>query len=86
MSKIQIIKNGSIQGWFASFMITLVSIMALILSLFFDAIADRFEKVGSAWAAIVIGQFTAWLAYRTGKAVEDRKTLALTQQAAPPTQ
>ena len=64
MGKLQIIKDGSIQGWFVSFMITVVSVVALILSLAFDAIADRFSKVGGAWAAIVIGQFTAWLAYR----------------------
>lgn len=81
MSKIQIVKNGSIQGWAVSFLITLVSVIALILSLTFDAVAERFAKVGSVWAAIVIGQFTAWLAYRTGKAIEDRKSL---QSATPP--
>jgi len=69
MSKIQIVKNGSIQGWAVSLLITLVSVIALILSLTFDVVADRFAKVGGAWAAIVIGQFTAWIAYRayTGK-------------------
>jgi len=77
VGKIQIIKDGSIQGWAVSFMITFVSVIALILSLSFDAIADRFAKVGSAWAAIVIGQFTAWLAYRGYKA---------TKETCPPTQ
>jgi hypothetical protein len=86
MSKIKIIKDGSIQGWAVSFLITMVSVIALILSLTFDAVADRFAKVGSAWAAIVIGQFTAWLAYRTGKAIEDRKALSATPPAVPPTQ
>jgi hypothetical protein len=69
MGKIQIIKDGSIQGWAVSFLITVVSVIAFILSLIFNSVADRFAKVGGAWAAIVIGQFTAWLAYRayTGK-------------------
>lgn len=64
MGKIQIIKDGSIQGWFVSFLITVASVAGFILSLIFDPVADRFAKVGGAWAAIVIGQFTAWLAYR----------------------
>jgi hypothetical protein len=85
MSKIQIVKNGSIQGWAVSLLITLVSVIALILSLTFDVVADRFAKVGGAWAAIVIGQFTAWLAYRTGKAIEDRKSLQ-SATPVPPTQ
>ena len=62
--KIEIVKNGSIQGWFVSFMITLTSILALVISLCFDEVADRFAKIAGSWAAIVIGQFTAWLAYR----------------------
>jgi len=62
--KIEIIKNGSIQGWFVSFLITIITLAAFIGSMLFDKISDRFAKIGSAWAAIVIGQFTAWLAYR----------------------
>ena len=65
--KLQIIKEGQIQGWFVSFLITLTSIGALIASLSNDLIADRFAKVSGAWAAIVICQFSAWLAYRTFK-------------------
>jgi hypothetical protein len=62
--KLEIIKDGSIQGWFISFLITMVSICSFILSLIFDSICDRFAKVGSTWATIAIAQFTAWLAYR----------------------
>lgn len=76
MGRIQIIKDGSIQGWFVAFMLTVISVITLILSLMFDVVADRFAKVGGAWAAIVIGQFTAWLAYRGYKA---------SQEASPPT-
>lgn len=83
MAKVEIIKDGSVQGWFVSFSITAISILALILSLSFDKVADRFAKVGTAWAAIVIGQFTAWLAYRTGKAIEERKALTAAPPAAP---
>jgi len=50
---------------------TFVSVIALVLSLCFDAVADRFAKVAGAWAAIVIGQFTAWLAYRGYKASKE---------------
>lgn len=64
MSKIQIIKDGSIQGWFISFLITTITLAAFIASMLFDKVADRFAKIGAAWAAIVIGQFAAWLAYR----------------------
>ncbi len=69
MSKIQIIKGGSVQGWFVSFMITIITLVAFIGSMLFDTVCDRFAKIGSAWATIVIGQFTAWLAFRayTGK-------------------
>ena len=69
MEKIQIVKDGSIQGWFVSFLITMVTLAAFIASMILDQVAARFEKIGAAWAAIVIGQFTAWLAYRgyTGK-------------------
>ena len=64
MSKISIIKDGSIQGWFVSFIITVVSVLSFIGALFFDKICERFVKVGSIWATLVIAQFTAWLAYR----------------------
>lgn len=64
MGKVQIIKDGSIQGWAVSFIITLVTMFAFVASMVFDSVADRFAKVGGSWAAIVIGQFTAWLAYR----------------------
>jgi len=62
--KIEIIKNGSIQGWFVSFMITIITLAAFIASMLSDVVCDRFAKIGSAWATIVIGEFTAWLAYR----------------------
>lgn len=62
--KIEILKNGSIQGWFVSFLITIITLMAFIASMIFDQVAARFEKIGVAWATIVIGQFGAWLAYR----------------------
>lgn len=64
MTKLQIVKDGSIQGWFVSFLITIITLAAFIGSMVSDNISDRFAKVGGSWAAIVIGQFTAWLAYR----------------------
>lgn len=64
LSKLSIIKDGSIQGWFVSFVITIVSVLSFIGALFFDKICERFVKVGSIWATLVIAQFTAWLAYR----------------------
>jgi hypothetical protein len=65
--KIQIVKDGAIQGWAVSFMITMVSISAFIVSMIYDSFADRFTKVGGIWAAIAVSQFTAWLAYRVFK-------------------
>jgi len=62
--KIQIIKDGSIQGWAVSFMITAITLAAFVASMIFDSVCDRFSKIGAAWATIVIGQFTAWLAFR----------------------
>ena len=62
--KLQIIKDGSIQGWFVSLTITMVTMSAFIVSLFSDKVCDRFVRLGSTWATIVITQFTAWLAYR----------------------
>jgi hypothetical protein len=62
--KMQIVKDGSIQGWFVSFMITLITLAAFVASMIFDKVCDRFAKIGTAWATIVIGQFTAWLAFR----------------------
>lgn len=62
--KLEIVKDGSIQGWFVSFLITAITLIGFILSLFSDSICDRFSKIGTAWATIVIGQFTAWLAYK----------------------
>jgi hypothetical protein len=62
--KIQIIKEGSIQGWFVSFMITVITLAAFVASMISDKVCDRFAKIGTAWATIVIGQFTAWLAFR----------------------
>jgi uncharacterized membrane protein len=62
--KIQIIKEGSIQGWFVSFLITMITLAAFIASMISDKVCDRFSKIGVAWATIVIGQFTAWLAFR----------------------
>jgi len=62
--KIQVIKDGSIQGWAVSFMITSITLAAFVASMISDRICDRFAKIGAAWATIVIGQFTAWLAFR----------------------
>ncbi len=64
MKNLKIIKDGSIQGWFVSLVITTITLAAFVGSMLFDTLADRFAKVGGAWAAIVIGQFTAWLAYK----------------------
>lgn len=64
MEKIQIVKDGSIQGWFVSFLITIITLAAFVASMILDQVTDRFSKIGGVWAAIVIGQFTAWLAYR----------------------
>lgn len=65
--RIQIIKDGSIQGWFVSFLITIATLFGFVASMLFDEVADRFAKIGGIWASIVIGQFTAWLAYRVFK-------------------
>ena len=69
MMKLEIIKEGSVQGWFVSFMITAITLAAFIASMVSDRVCDRFAKIGVAWATIVIGQFSAWLAFRayTGK-------------------
>jgi len=64
MGKIQIVKDGSIQGWFVSFLITMITLVAFVASMLSDKVCDRFAKIGVAWATIVIGQFGAWLAYR----------------------
>ena len=65
--KLQIIKDGSIQGWFVSFLITINTLIAFNASLFSDKICDRFSKIGATWATIVIGQFGSWLAYKVFK-------------------
>lgn len=65
--KIQVVKDGSIQGWFVSFLITMFSIAAFTVSMIWDPFADRFTKVGGIWATIAITQFSAWLAYRVLK-------------------
>jgi uncharacterized membrane protein len=62
--KIEIVKQGSVQGWFVSFLITVITLAAFIASMVSDKVCDRFAKIGVAWATIVIGQFTAWLAFR----------------------
>ena len=45
-------------------MITAITLAAFVASMIFDSVCDRFAKIGAAWATIVIGQFTAWLAFR----------------------
>jgi hypothetical protein len=57
MAKFQIVKDGSIQGWFVSFLITIITLAAFVVSMLSDSVSDRFAKVGGAWATIVIGQF-----------------------------
>jgi len=65
--KMEIIRDGSIQGWFVSFIVTMATVGAFVGSMADNAIAERFAKVGSIWAPIVLGQFAAWLAYKTLK-------------------
>ena len=65
--KLKIIKDGAIQGWAVSFMITMFSIGAFTAAMISNDFAERFSKVGGIWAAIAVSQFTAWLAYRVFK-------------------
>jgi len=65
--KFMIVKDGSIQGWFVSLVITAVSIGGFIAGLIWDSVAERFSKIGGTWATIAIAQFTAWLAYKVAQ-------------------
>ena len=69
--KMEIIKDGSIQGWVVSFIVTMATVGAFVGALASNAIAERFAKVGPTWAPIVLGQFAAWLAYKTFRKPEE---------------
>lgn len=73
MSQIAIVKNGSIQGWFVSFTITMVTLAAFVAAMLSDKYCARFAQIGSTWATIAVGQFTAWLAYRAYTSSKEAK-------------
>lgn len=73
MSKIQIVQDGSIQGWAVSLLITLVTLVSWVAALLSQTIADRYTQIGSTISTIVVGQFTAWLAYKGATKIAEMK-------------
>lgn len=65
--KLQIVKNGSIQGWFISACMTAWLLAVMTLAVLFSSIADNIAKIQLMIGGVYAIQFTAWLGYRTLK-------------------
>ena len=65
--RIVIIKEGSIQGWFVSFIFTILTMTMLALGFFMDNIANGWIKYGGTYATIYLGSTGIWLGYKIAK-------------------
>lgn len=69
MNKLQIVKDGEIQGSFIATMITIIMFSFLILGFFFEIIRIGWERIGGTATTLYLGQLASWLAYRGAKTV-----------------
>lgn len=69
MSKMEIVKDGEIQGSYISTLITLVIFTMLVCGFFVESIRVAWERFGTTISTIYLGQLTVWLAYRGSRAI-----------------
>lgn len=65
--RLVLIKDGSIQGWFISFVFTMFTMIVLGLGFFIPKIADAWVKFGYNYATIYLGSTGMWLTYKVAK-------------------
>jgi sulfite exporter TauE/SafE len=70
--KLQLIKDGRIQGWAVATAFTLVTIILLILGFFVKCISNGWVSFGDRYETIYIGSLVIWLGYKGAKAVVDK--------------
>jgi hypothetical protein len=68
--KIKIITDdGSIQGWFVSFLITFLRLTIYVLSYFVSGLVDVEQKVGGSFTAFSLTSVGSWFAYKIIKPI-----------------
>ena len=70
---LKIVKDGSIQGWFISFLMSMWLLVVLSLAVLFQSIADNVAKIQMLIGGSYGLQFSAWLTYRALKKPDESK-------------
>jgi hypothetical protein len=65
--RLVIIKDGAIQGWFISFIFTMVTLVMAILGFLIESIAKNWATLGGTYAPIYLGSLAIWFGYKVAQ-------------------
>ena len=64
MKKLEIIKDGAIQGWAVSFVFTAMTMILLLAGFFNETIRSCWKDLGGNYSTLYLGSMGIWLGYR----------------------
>ena len=62
--RIQLVKDGAIQGWVVSFAFTLMTMILLLMGFFNATVMNGWKVLGGNYSTIYLGSLGIWLGYR----------------------
>ncbi len=71
--KLQFIKDGAIQGWVISLLITLNSLVLFNLGFIFKSVRDAWGTMGSAYVTWAGGMVGLWFAFKVAQKVTGKE-------------
>jgi hypothetical protein len=64
MKKIQLVKDGAIQGWVVSFVFTIITMILLVAGFFNKTIMEAWKSLGGNYATLYLGSMGIWMGYK----------------------
>lgn len=64
VKRLELIKDGAIQGWVVSFVFTLITMVLLVAGFFNGTIRDGWKVLGGNYSTLYLGSMGIWLGYR----------------------
>jgi len=72
LRKLQIIKDGAIQGWAVSFVFTVMTMVLLVAGFFSETVKSGWKEFGGNYATLYLGSLGIWLGYRGFKSYTEQ--------------
>jgi hypothetical protein len=71
--KLEIIKEGAVQGWFVSLVFTVLTMVLLTLAFFIPKVTEAWVKISTTYISVYQWSLTTWFGYKIIKHVADAK-------------